>query len=115
MQLDALSASPKLELRSFTDIDEFRPVELLSSCRSIPLDMTKFAPIRAVVHLARLSIVVQRSFSRLLDSAYQIAGSLIIVPLDDKLSARVNGHEMDARSFIALHGKADCQILERNS
>ncbi|MBN8986700.1 MAG: AraC family transcriptional regulator [Rhizobiales bacterium] len=115
MQLETLSPSPKLELRSFSDIDEFRPVELLSACRSIPTDMTKFAPIRAVVHLPQLSIVVQRSFPRLLDSMYQIAGSLILVPLDDKLSARVNGHEMDARSFIALHGRTDCQILENNS
>jgi AraC-like DNA-binding protein len=115
MQLEALSPSSKLDITSFSDIDEFRPVELLSSSRSTPLDMTKFAPIRAVVHLPRISIVVQRSFSRLLDSAYQIAGTLVIVPLDDNLSARVNGHKMDVRSFIALHGNADCQILERNS
>jgi AraC-like DNA-binding protein len=112
MQLDTLRPSSELQLRCFSEIDEFRPVELLSNCRSIPLDGANFAPIRAKVHLPQCYIVVQRSFARLLDSEYQISGSLLIVPLDANVQSSANGITMDSRSVIALRGRVDCQFIE---
>lgn len=112
MQLDILRPSSELQLRSFSEIDEFRPVELLARCRSIPLDVASFAPIRAVVRLPQCDIVVQRSFARLLDSEYQIPGSLLIVPLDGNVRASANGIALDSRSIVALRGNVDCRIVE---
>jgi AraC family ethanolamine operon transcriptional activator len=112
MPLKSLAPSAALELTTFSDIDSFRPAELMEDARSIALDLTRFYAARAVVRLPSCRIVVQRSFARILDITYRSPGGLVIFSLEDGLRASANGVALDARSFVAVCGTDECRFVE---
>ncbi len=112
MFFDALAPSSALQLTRFTDIDAFRPAEMLEDSRSIPLDVANFAAARAIVNLPACRIILARSFARILESTYRAPGGMVILPMSDDLCARSSGVELDSRFVIALRGSHHCHFVE---
>ncbi|MEK9282637.1 helix-turn-helix domain-containing protein [Bradyrhizobium sp. ISRA442] len=112
MLFSALAPSSALQLTTFTEVDAFRPAELMEDARSIPLDVAHFAAARAVVCLPACWIIVMRSFARILDTAYRAPGGMVILPLTDDVRATLNGEDLDSRFFVALRGNDDCHFIE---
>jgi hypothetical protein len=111
----SLAASPALQLATFSDVDAFRPVELVDNAISIPLRVADFWTARAVVRLPACRIILMRSFARILDAAYRAPGGMLIISMDDDVRARVKGADLDSRFVIALRGSADCSFVEPRS
>lgn len=106
-----LHASTSLELVRYADIDQFRESERYASAESIPLRTGNFAVLRASVTLPSCSLSLVRTFPRII-RGYDFSGRLIIVvPMDDVSSTRMNGREID-RSLIILKGAANCTVYE---
>lgn len=112
MPLKRLAPSPVLQIATFSDIDTFRPYELVDDARSIALDPAHFSTARAVIRLPSCRIVVHRSFARILDATYLAPGGLVILALEDALQATANGMLLDAHSFLAVRGTDDCRFIE---
>ncbi len=112
MPLKSLTPSPVLRLTAFTDIDAFRPVEMVEDARSIALNTANFSTTRAVIQLPACRIVVHRSFARILDATYRAPGGLVILSLEDSVRATANGVPLDAHSLIAVRGTDECRFIE---
>ncbi|MBI5263007.1 MAG: AraC family transcriptional regulator [Bradyrhizobium sp.] len=112
MPLKRLAPSSVLQITSFSDIDAFRPYELVEDARSIALDPAHFSTARAVIRLPSCRVVVHRSFARILDATYFAPGGLLIMPLEETLQATANGMPLDAHCLIAVRGTDDCRFIE---
>jgi len=115
MPILSLAPSSQLQLASFRDFDAFRPVELLGDTRSIPLDFSNFSLARGLVQLPSCTLLVQRTFARIFEASYRIAGTLVIVPLDGATRAYVDGVALTPDAFIALHGNSEVRFVEHAS
>jgi AraC family ethanolamine operon transcriptional activator len=115
MPILSLAPSSQLQLASFRDFDAFRPVELLGDARSIPLDFSNFSLARALVQLPCCTVLVQRTFARIFEASYRIAGTLVIVPLDDATRVNVDGAALAPNAFVTLRGNADVRFVEHVS
>jgi AraC family ethanolamine operon transcriptional activator len=115
MPILSLAPSSQLQLASFRDFDAFRPVELLGDARSIPLDFSNFSLARALVELPGCTLLVQRTFARIFEASYRIAGTLVIVSLDDDTRATVDGVALAPNAFVALRGDTDVRFVEHAS
>ena len=106
-----LHSSTSLELVRYADIDQFRESERYASAESIPLGSGNFAVLRANVALPSCSLSLVRTFPRII-KGYDFSGRLIIVvPMDEVMSTRVNGKDI-GRSLIFLKGNANCTVYE---
>jgi AraC family ethanolamine operon transcriptional activator len=112
MPFCTLASSSALQLTTFSDVDAFRPAELMEDAKSIPLDVARFSAARAVVCLPACRIILMRSFARILDAAYRFPGGLVIIPMSDDLQVNAKGVSLDARLFVAMYGRDDCQFVE---
>src|SRR5262245_60841680 len=112
MLFSALAPSSALQLTTFTEVDAFRPAELMEDARSIPLDVAHFEAARAVVLLPACRIIVVQSFARILDTAYRAPGGMLILSMSDDLRVNLNGEDLDSRFFVALRGNDDCRFVE---
>lgn len=112
MLFNTLAPSSALQLATFTDVDAFRPAELMEDARSIPLDVAQFSAARAVVRLPACRIILIRSFARILDAAYRAPGGMVIISMDDDVQASAKGTSLDANLFVAMRGTDDCHFVE---
>ncbi|WP_448044116.1 helix-turn-helix domain-containing protein [Bradyrhizobium liaoningense] len=112
MLFDELAPSSALQLIGFSDIDAFRPIEMMEDARSIPLDIPNFAAARAIVSLPACRIIMMRSFARILDTAYRMPGGMVILSMTDDLQVNFKGVDLDARFFVALRGNDGCHFVE---
>jgi AraC family ethanolamine operon transcriptional activator len=112
MVFSTLAPSSALQLTTFTDVDAFRPAELMDDARSTPLDIAHFSAARAVVLLPACRIILLRSFARILDTVYRAPGGMVIVAMDDDVRANAKGVDLDAHSFVAMRGTDDCHFVE---
>lgn len=110
--LQNLLPSPALSIAQFSDIDAFRPAEQITDVRSVPLDVANFYTARATVQLPACQVMALRSFARIVDASYSAPGGLIIIPLEDIEPISANGMSLDARAFLAMRGRVDCQVVE---
>jgi len=94
MLFKSLHASTSLELVRYTDIDQFRESERYANAESIPLRAGQFAALRANVVLPSCSLSLVRTFPRII-RGYDFSGRLIIVvPMDEVTSTRMNGEDI---------------------
>jgi AraC family ethanolamine operon transcriptional activator len=106
-------ASPVLDVRRFSDVDQFR-----TSLRNTQVEMTptKAAPIRALQAILPLpagEVYFLRTFPRILDAAFPRDRTLVVVPMSENVDSVVNGQEIDGTSIILGHGPAVYRMLER--
>lgn len=112
MLFERIFAARRSDIVRFSDPDTFRPLEFASNAKSLPLDPRNFSYACAAVRLPACEIVMQHSFPRILDLAYDIDGILLVIPLDSNDHVVVNGESLHARSFLAVSGKAGCKVVE---
>jgi len=106
-----LHSSTSLELVRYANIDQFRESERYASAESIPLRAGNFAVLRASIALPSCSLSLVRTFPRII-KGYDLSGRLVIVvPMDDVTSTRVNGKDI-GRSLVILKANANCTVYE---
>ena len=106
-----LCASPALDLQRYANIDHFRESERYAQAQSIPLTARDFSVMRASLALPSCSLSLVRTFPRIING-YELSGRLIVVvPMDEVSSTRVNGRAI-GQSLILLKGNANCTVLE---
>lgn len=110
MLFRTLKASPALQLEGYADIDHFRESERYAKAESIPLDARNFSVLRAALAMPACTLSLVRTFPRIVNG-YDLAGRLlIIIPMNEIASARING-EAVGQSVILLRG-GDCTVVE---
>jgi AraC-like DNA-binding protein len=112
MLFERIFAARRSDIVRFSDLDTFRPLEFASGAKSLPLNPKSFSCTYATVRLPACQIVVQHSFPRILDLAYQTDGILLVIPLDDNVRVLANGEELDSGAFLAVSGKAGGKFVE---
>lgn len=111
MLFNTLSASSSLDVLRYVDIDHFRESERYACAESIPLKAGHFAVLRASLALPSCSLSLVRTFPRIING-YDLSGRLVIVvPMNDVSSTRVNGKEI-GQSLVLLKGSVNCTVYE---
>ncbi|MCG2631544.1 helix-turn-helix domain-containing protein [Bradyrhizobium sp. WYCCWR 13023] len=106
-----LQSSTSLELVRYADIDQFRVSERYARAESVPLRSGQFSVLRASLALPASTLSLVRTFPRII-KGYDFAGRLVIVvPMDEIGSTRVNGKDV-GRSLIVFKGDANCTVYE---
>ncbi len=106
-----LTASTALALQQYADIDHFRESERYVRAESIPLGVTGFSVLRASLRFPSSTLSLVRTFPRLI-YGYELSGRFVIViPMDDIASARINGRGI-GHSLLLLKGSANCIVHE---
>lgn len=110
MLFRTLHTSPALHLEGYADIDHFRESERYAKAESIPLDVRNFSVRRAALAMPGCTLSLVRTFPRIVNG-YDLSGRLlIIIPMNEVASARING-EAVGQSLILLKG-GDCTVVE---
>lgn len=111
MLFQDLRASPALDLQRYVDIDHFRESERYAHAHSIPLTARDFRVMRASLALPSCRLSLVRTFPRIING-YELSGRLIVVmPMDQVSSARVNGRSI-GQALILLKGSVNCTVFE---
>jgi len=111
MLFQRLNNSSALDLVSYADVDQFRESERYLRAESIPLGVGDFSVRRANLALASCNLSLVRTFPRIING-YELAGRLVIViPMNDVSSARING-ELIGGSILAMKGNTQCTVYE---
>jgi AraC family transcriptional regulator, ethanolamine operon transcriptional activator len=106
-----LNPSPALSLLQYPDIDAFRDSERYAGAQSIPLAPGNFSVLRASVELPGCTLSLVRTFPRIING-YEMTGRLVLViPMDNVLSARLNGRAIE-QSIVVLKGRTRCTVHE---
>jgi AraC family ethanolamine operon transcriptional activator len=112
MLFRSLQASPALSLERYADVDHFRESERYVRAESIPLATASLSSLRASLVFPSCTLSLVRTFPRII-KGYEMPGRMVLViPMDNVSSTRVNGEETDDRSVILFKGGADCTIYE---
>ncbi len=112
MLFRSLQASPALSLERYADIDQFRESERYVRAESIPLAAERFSCLRACLAFPSCVLSLVRTFPRII-KGYEMPGRMVLViPMDNVSSTRVNGAEVGDHSLILLKGSADRTIYE---
>lgn len=111
MLFKRLNPSAALNIVSYADIDHFRESERYLNAVSMPLATGDFSVRRAELFLPSCSLSLVRTFPRIING-YELGKRLVLViPMDNVTSARVNGEQI-GRSLLVLSGDAQCTIYE---
>ena len=111
MLFQRLCPSPTLDLQHYTDFDHFCESERYVRAESIPLTARDFSATRATLVLPSCRLSLVRTFPRII-KGYELSGRLLVViPMNEVSSARVNGIAV-GQSLILFKGKANCTVLE---
>ncbi|MEP6838568.1 MAG: helix-turn-helix domain-containing protein [Bradyrhizobium sp.] len=112
MLFASLQASPALSLERYADIDHFRESERYVRAESIPLAAGTFSVLRASLQFPASVLSLVRTFPRII-KGYEMPGRLVVViPMDNVASTKVNGEEAGSDTLILFKGSADCTIHE---
>jgi AraC family transcriptional regulator, ethanolamine operon transcriptional activator len=106
-----LCASTALRLDRYADIDHFRESEKYVRAESIPLTAKDFTVLRASLRMPSCTLSLVRTFPRIINGYALSGGLLIVIPMDDVSSARINGRTV-GHSLILLNGSANCTVHE---
>ena len=112
MPFRSLQASTALKLERYADIDQFRESERYVRAESIPLAAERFSSLRATLTFPSGVLSLVHTFPRII-KGYEMPGRLVVViPMDDVGSTRVNGEVADEHSLILFKGSANCTVCE---
>lgn len=112
MLFRSLRASPALSLERYADIDHFHESERYVRAESIPLAAERFSCLRASLTFPSCVLSLVRTFPRII-KGYEMPGRMVLViPMDNVCSTRVNGEEAGDHSLILFKGNANCTICE---
>lgn len=112
MPFRSLQASPALSLERYADIDHFHESERYVRAESIPLSTERFSCLRASLTFPSCVLSLVRTFPRII-KGYEMPGRMVLViPMDQVCSTRVNGEAADDHSVILFKGSANCTIFE---
>jgi AraC family ethanolamine operon transcriptional activator len=105
-----LKPSAALELQSY-DIDHFGETERYAGASSMPLSAGVTAIKRAKLSLPTLSLLLVKTFPRII-RGYDLAHAVAVaVPMDHVTSTRINGQSIGG-SILVLKGVSDCLVYE---
>lgn len=111
MLFENLPASSALKLERFEDIDHFRLSERYAQAESLPLSTGRLCVFRASLALPSCTLSLVRTFPRIING-YDFSGRLlIVVPMDEVSSTRLNGGSV-GQSLILIKGRTNCTVLE---
>jgi len=111
MLFQRLCPSPALDLQRYTDFDHFFESERYVRAESIPLAARDFSATRATLCLPSCRLSLVRTFPRII-KGYELSDRLlVVVPMDEISTARVNGREI-GHSLILMKGTASCTVFE---
>src|SRR5579872_2819672 len=105
MLLRNLSASSALSLDEYADSERYVRAE------SIPLSADRFSAARASLELPPYTLSLVRTFPRIINGYDTGSRLLIVVPMDDISSARINGEPI-GQCLLLLKGSMNCTVLE---
>lgn len=106
-----LSASTALKLERFEDIDHFRQSERYAQAESIPISAGQLRVSRASLALPSCALSLVQTFPRII-TGYDFSGRLlIVVPMDEVSSTRLNGKPV-GQSLILIKGRTNCTVFE---
>lgn len=106
-----LQASSALSLEQYADFDHFHVSERYAHAESIPLSCRNFSVLRASLALPACNLSLVRTFPRIING-YDYSGRLlIVVPMDEISSTRLNGEKL-GQSLVLIKGKANCTVCE---
>lgn len=112
MLFKSLQASTALNLERYADIDHFRESERYARAESIPLAARNLSVLRASLTFPLCSLSLVRTFPRII-KGYELPGRMILViPMDDVASTRVNGEAAGSDTLILFKGSASCTVYE---
>lgn len=111
MSFSNLHASAALSLEGYTGIDQFHASERYAQAESIPLPATDFRVSRAGLALPSCTLSLVRTFPRIING-YDFSGRLlVVVPMNDICSTRLNG-KLVGQSLILIKGRTSCTVVE---
>ena len=106
-----LNASSSLALVQYPDVDSFRRSERYVRAQSMPIHPRNYSVPRACLFLPNGSLSLVRTFPRII-KGYEIPGRcLVVIPMDDVSSARINGRDI-GHSLLLMSGTATCTVHE---
>lgn len=112
MPFRSLQASSALNLERYADIDQFRESERYVRAESILLAAERFSSLRATLALPSGALSLVQTFPRII-KGYEMPGRLVVViPMDDVGSTRVNGEQADEQTLILFKGSTNCTVCE---
>ena len=112
MPFRSLRTSSALNLERYADIDQFRESERYVRAESIPLAAERFSSLRATLALPSGALSLVQTFPRII-KGYEVPGRMVVViPMDDVGSTRVNGEQADEHALILFKGSANCTVCE---
>ncbi len=111
MWFENLRPSAALSREDYADLDHFRESERYARAESLPLSAKDFCVMRARLALPACSLSLVRTFPRIING-YDFSGRLlIVVPMDDVSSTRLNGQPV-GQSLILIKGQTSCTVVE---
>lgn len=106
-----LNTSSSLALVQYPDVDSFRRSERYVRAQSMPIHPRNYSVPRACLFLPNGSLSLVRTFPRII-KGYEIpARCLVVIPMDDVSSARINGRDI-GQSLLLMSGTAPCTVHE---
>ncbi len=111
MLFNNLRASTALSLEGYSDVDDFRQSERYAHAESMPLSVKEFCVLRASFRLPSCNLSLVRTFPRIING-YDFSGKLlVVVPMNDVSSTRLNGKAV-GQSLIIIKGRTNCTVCE---
>jgi len=114
MLFRTLRATRTVSLENYSDIDQFHESERYAHAESIPLSVKNFNVSRASIVLPSCTLSLVRTFPRIVNGYDLSDRMLIVVPMSDVSSTRLNGKAV-GQSLILLKGTTNCTVLEPES
>ena len=110
----SLAPSATLKIFQFGDVDDFRQAVSKYEVAFTPFQR-KISAEQALLNLPGLDLTLTQSFPRLSDTRLAPGYTAVCLPMDDRVSARFNGVDVD-RAMIALgHGGDHFTTLEEGA
>jgi len=116
--IQTLLASPEAtsfvdELTYFNSADEFRPISAVRAGFTIPLGAASHGAARAVCKLPTTTVLLQRTFPRMMEAHFVEAGAMVVVPLEAPDGFVANGEFCDDRVVLVLRGSGRAHFVEK--
>ena len=111
MWFEKLRASAAMSLESYVDLDHFRESERYAQAESMPLSVKDFCAMRARLALPSCTLSLVRTFPRIINGFGLLDRLVIVVPMNDVSSTRLNGKPV-GQSLILIKGQTSCTVVE---
>jgi AraC family ethanolamine operon transcriptional activator len=107
-----LRASSVLRIEHFKSLEEFHPIGILGSSKTVALDPGSASVTRAAFALPECRVLLQRSFARESEGDLGAETCGLVIPLSDKHCHTVNGQLVGNDGIVLLRGISSCRVHE---